>query len=72
MNRSELSRVERYLRRTFKLDTLRIVERATKDDSAEVYVEDEFLGVVFRDEEDGEITYQFNMAILEIDLPPAK
>ena len=31
----------------------------------------EFIGVLFKDEEDGEISYSFNMAILEEDLPPA-
>ena len=36
--------------------------------SAEVYLGDEFLGVVFRDEEDGELSYNFSMAILDIDL----
>jgi len=36
-----------------------------------VHIGDEFIGVVFRDEEDGEISYAFQMAILEIDLPDA-
>jgi hypothetical protein len=27
--------------------------------------------VIFKDEEDGEISYAFNMAILEMDLPEA-
>ena len=29
---------------------------------------EEFIGVVFRDDEDGDISYSFNMAILDIDL----
>ena len=37
----------------------------------EVLVNGEFIGVIFRDEEDGEISYAFNMAILEMDLPEA-
>jgi hypothetical protein len=45
--------------------------RPNKKDSAEVMVGDEFIGVVSRDDEDGEVCYQFNMAILDIDLPPA-
>lgn len=36
--------------------------------SAEVYLGDEFLGVIFRDDEDGELSYNFSMAILDIDL----
>jgi hypothetical protein len=34
----------------------------------EVYAGDEFMGVIFRDEDEGEISYSFNMAILDIDL----
>ena len=29
---------------------------------------EEFLGVIFRDDEDGELSYNFSMAILEMDL----
>jgi Protein of unknown function (DUF3126) len=29
---------------------------------------EEFLGVIYRDEEDGELSYNFSMAILEMDL----
>ncbi|NWG46925.1 MAG: DUF3126 family protein [Alphaproteobacteria bacterium] len=70
MNKSELIRLERYLRQTFRHDALRVVKRPSKDDSAEVYLGEEFLGVLFRDDEDGEVSYQFNMAILDIDLDP--
>jgi hypothetical protein len=37
----------------------------------EVQVAGEFIGVIFKDDEDGEISYAFNMAILEMDLPEA-
>jgi len=30
---------------------------------------EEFIGVVYRDEDEGEVSYAFNMAILEMDLP---
>jgi len=68
LTRSEIWRVEKYLRNLFRLDTITLIER-TKGDSVEVHVGGEFIGVVFRDEEDGEISYAFNMAILEMDLP---
>jgi len=42
--------------------------RPHKNDSAEVYKGDEFLGVLFRDEEDGDLSFNFSMAILEMDL----
>ena len=71
MNRSEIWRVEKYMRTLFRLDTITLVERPKQPDSVEVMINGEFIGVVFRDEEDGEISYAFNMAILEMDLPPA-
>ena len=32
-------------------------------------MEDEFIGLVYKDEDEGEISYQFQMAIIEADLP---
>ena len=71
VNRSEIWRVEKYLRNLFRLDTITLVERPKQPDSVEVMVNGEFIGVVFKDEEDGDVSYAFNMAILEMDLPPA-
>ncbi|MBG52665.1 MAG: DUF3126 family protein [Alphaproteobacteria bacterium] len=71
MEKSELIRIQTYLRKLFRLDTITVQGRANKDDSAEVNIGDEFIGVIFRDEDEGEISYDFNMAILEIDLPQA-
>ena len=45
---------------------MQVKARPRKDDSAEVYIGDEFLGIVFKDEDDGD--YNFSMAILDIDL----
>ena len=69
MNRTEIWRIEKYLRNLFRLDTITLVERPKQNDSLEVHIAGEFIGVVFKDEEDGEISYAFNMAILEMDLP---
>jgi len=68
VTRSEIWRVEKYLRNLFRLDTITLVERQ-QSDSVEVHVGGEFIGVVFKDEEDGDVSYAFNMAILEMDLP---
>ena len=68
MKREEIVRLERYLRKTFRLDTIEVKQRPKKDDSAEVYIGDEFIGILFRDEEDDELSYQFQMAILGYDL----
>lgn len=68
MNREEIVRLESYLRKLFQLDSIEVRQRPNKDDSAEVYIGDEFIGVMFRDDDDGDLSYQFQMAILDIDL----
>ncbi len=71
MTKEEIARVEAYLRKTFGNTKLEIRARAKKDDSAEVYLGEDFIAVLFREEEDGEVSYQFQMAILELDLESA-
>jgi len=68
MTRDELNLLEKHLRKTFQTETIEIKQRPKKKDSAEFYVADEFVGVIYRDDEDGEVTYQLQMAILESDL----
>ncbi|MGJ3262997.1 DUF3126 family protein [Salinarimonas rosea] len=68
MTKSELAKVESYLRRTFANHSITVRARPKKDDSAEVYIGDEFIGVLFLDDEDEDRSYQFQMAILETDI----
>ncbi|MCF3639047.1 DUF3126 family protein [Rhizobium sp. TRM95111] len=67
MKPEEIRKLEAYLKRNFNKDMI-VKARPRKDESAEVYLADEFLGVIFRDDEDGELSYNFSMAILDIDL----
>lgn len=71
MKKDELARLETYLRKTFGTKSLSVRARPKKDDSAEVYIGDDFVAILFREEEDGEVSYQFQMAILEMDLEEA-
>lgn len=69
MTRDEILKLEGYLQRTFRLPSIQVRQRPQKEDSAEVYIGEEFIGVLFRDDEDeGETAYQFQMAILDYDL----
>ena len=68
MKIEELKRVEAYLRRLFGNDLIRVKARPRKDDSAEVFIGEEFIGVIYRDDEDEELSYNFSMAILAMDL----
>ena len=67
MNESDTQKIEAHLKRTFGTANLTLKPRPKQKDSAEVYVGDEFIGVVFQDEdEDG--SFIFEMAILAEDL----
>ena len=68
MKPEEISKLTTFLRRKFNLPTISVRRRPQKDDSAEVYLGDEFIAVVYRDDEEGELSYNFQMAILEYDL----
>ena len=68
MSIDELKKIERYLRRLFGNENLAVRGRPKKDDSAEVFVGGEFIGLIFRDDEEGDLSYNFNMAILADDL----
>jgi hypothetical protein len=67
----ELIKVQAYLRKVFGTKTLSVRARPKIKDSAEVYVGDEFIGTLTREEDEGELCYQFQMAILEMDLDEA-
>ncbi|PKQ09370.1 MAG: DUF3126 domain-containing protein [Alphaproteobacteria bacterium HGW-Alphaproteobacteria-12] len=69
MDKTEIKRVESYLRQKFQLPSIIVRQRPQKDDSAEVHIGEEFIGVLFKDTDEGETSYAFNMAILDIDLP---
>jgi len=64
----EVARLQAYLRKTFGTPSLEVRARPKKKDSAEVFINGEFIAVLFREEEEGEVSYQFQMAILDVDL----
>ncbi|MEJ8475534.1 DUF3126 family protein [Roseibium algae] len=68
MNPDEIRKLESYLRKKFELENLKVKARPRKDDSAEVYIGEEFIGVIYRDDEDDDLSWNFQMAILEFDL----
>ncbi|MEQ8335257.1 MULTISPECIES: DUF3126 family protein [Nisaea] len=68
MQKSEIEKVQRYLRQTFGNHGISIEGRPNKDDSAEVSLDGEFIGVIFKDDEEGDVSYDFHMTILEMDL----
>jgi len=68
LDKQEITKLQAYFRLKFKMPEIKIVARPKKKDSAEVLIGDEFIGVIYRDDEDGELSWNFQMAILEMDL----
>lgn len=68
MTKDEIAKIQRYLCKVLASPTITVKARPRKSDSAEVYAGEEFIGVVYEDDEDEEKSYNFNMAILGIDL----
>ena len=57
-----------YLRRKFDNENIRVVTRPKKTDSLEVYIGEEFIGVLFVENEKGRRSYIFELPILDVDL----
>jgi len=57
-----------YLRSRFGNDNIRVVTRPKKTDSLEAYIGEEFLGVLFVENEKGGRSYILELPILDVDL----
>ena len=67
MGREELLRLEAYLKAKLNPE-LKLVARKETDDSVEVYLGAEFLAVVYKDTDEGEVSYSMTMTVLAEDL----
>jgi hypothetical protein len=68
LKKDELARLQTYLRKTFGAPTLEVRAQPKKDDMAEVFIKDEFVAAIYREVDEGETSYQLQMAILDMDL----
>ena len=71
MTANEIARVQDYLRHVFANDRIVIDPPAKPRAPIEGRGGEEFIGVLHRDEEDGEVSYALQMVILAEDLPAA-
>lgn len=71
MTKDELTRLQKYLRKTFGAANLEVKAQPKKNDMAEIFINGDFIATLYRIEEDGEVEYQVQMAILEMDLEDA-
>jgi uncharacterized protein DUF3126 len=63
----DIKQLDAYLKRKFDNERIRVVGRVKKKDSAEVYVGEEYIGVLFFDEKDARSSF-FELPILALDL----
>lgn len=68
MNTNEREKVQAYLRAKFGTKGLIVRAGSGKDAPDEVMIDNEFIGVVYRNVDEGEVSYDFTMSILEMDL----
>ena len=71
MDPLEIAKLENYLRSKFQLASITIKKRPQKSDSCEVFIGDEFIGLIYRDDDDEDLSWSFQMAILEFDVDEA-
>jgi hypothetical protein len=69
MTPSEIERLQTYLRKLFGSERIRVVVPARKGLSVEFAVNDETIGTVHKDVDDGETSYSIHLTVLEEDLP---
>ena len=68
MKPDEIRKLQAYLRKSFKSADIEVRALARGVDSAEVYLNGEFVGLLAKDTEEGELSFHFTMTILDIDL----
>ena len=68
MDKGELTKLENYLKRRFNQSEVKVKHRDQIDDSAEVYIGGESIGVLYRIVDEGELSWDLHMSILDIDL----
>lgn len=68
MNHPEIIKLQKFLQAKFGNKNIDVRPRAKLNDSVEVFIGDESIGLIHADDEDGDKSYIFNMSILDIDL----
>lgn len=68
MDKAEVKKVESYLRSRFGNQDISLIHRPQASDSVEFEIDGETLGIVYRDDEDGDICYHVQLTVLAEDL----
>ena len=68
MNQPEIIKLQNFLQRKFNNRNIDVRPRGKLNDSVEVFVGEESIGLIHVDDEDGDRSFNFTMAILDTDL----
>jgi hypothetical protein len=68
VNHPEIIKLQKFLQQKFNNRNIDVRPRGKLDDSVEVFIGEESIGLIHVDDEDGDRSYVFNMAILDVDL----
>ena len=68
MNDLKQKKIQSYLNNLFDTEHFVVKKRKNIEDSLEIYIKDEFLGLIYEEIDENEKAYQFHMTILDDDL----
>ena len=68
MNDIKLKKIQSYLNNLFDTEHFVVKKRKNIEDSLEIYMKNEFLGLIYEEIDENEKAYQFHMTILDEDL----
>lgn len=68
LTKSDMQSLEKYFQKLFNTQGLFIKEGASKDAPAEIYRASEFIGVVYKNEDEGEVSFDLHITVLPEDI----
>lgn len=68
MTEFEIKQLQDYLNQKFDTNRFIAKKRNSIDDSCEIFLDNEFIGLIYLEDDEGEVSYQFHMTILSEDL----
>ena len=72
LTKSEIQKLEKYFQTLMNTHNLYIKESTSTAAPAEVYKASKFLGVIYKNEDEGEVSYDFHLTVLPEDLQEEK
>lgn len=68
MQNLEQEKLANYLKGLFHNDKMKLKNIPNKSEALELYKDEEFIGLVYKEEDEGETSYNLTISILNIDI----